>query len=238
MDLCKCLQAHHLFSSLSPTQLAKVCQDARWVSLKRNQFLFNQGQPADAFYYLREGQIKLVLLSPSGDEKILEIINPGELFGEAIMFAEESCYPLAAQAMRNASLIQIDYADFQPILEQSSAACLSLLEEISGRLQDLIHEIYTLTLSDASCRVAGYLLAQNQKQGPVFELDIPKIALASRLSVKPETFSRIIKQLSTSELIAINNKQVTILDEPSLRTLTESCSRLESCQQRCPDLNT
>ncbi|MEO5343777.1 MAG: Crp/Fnr family transcriptional regulator [Gammaproteobacteria bacterium SHHR-1] len=237
MDILNSLQEHFLFRAFTPQQMQQACKDARWVSVARNQYLFSQGDDASYFYFLKEGQVKLVLLSPGGDEKILEIINPGEIFGEAMMFIQDCHYPVAAQAMRGCRLIQIDNANFLRVLHQSNEACISLLQDMSVRLYDFVHEIYALTLSDAACRVAGYLLAQNSKRGAVFELDVPKVALASRLSVKPETFSRIIKQLSSNDLIAVNNKQITILDEPNLRTLTESCTRQEACQQHSLSLN-
>ncbi len=222
------LKNHILFKSLSPEQMNRACFDARIVRVGRNEQLFGQGDHATAFFTLIEGQIKLARLSPDGDEKIIEIINAGGTFAEALMFLRAKHYPVSALAMKDSTLIRINSEHYYSVLSESNQTCLAMLGDLSSRIHGLINEIDKLTLHNAACRIAGYLMSRVPEDGLVFELDVPKLALASRLAIKPETLSRIIKQLNKDGLIRVSKSQIEILDADELRVFAESCTQLEA----------
>jgi CRP-like cAMP-binding protein len=222
------LHNHLLFRSLTPEQLKRACFDARMVRINRGDQLFGQGEQATAFFLLVEGQMKLARLSPGGDEKIIEIINAGGTFAEALMFLRARHYPVSAQAMKDSTLIRINSEHYYSVLSESNESCLAMLGDLSSRIHGLINEIDKLTLHNAACRIAGYLMSRVPENGLVFELDIPKLALASRLAIKPETLSRIIKQLSQERLIKVDKSQIEILDPSELQVFAESCTQLEA----------
>jgi len=210
-----------LFRRLSAAQLERVSRKAHRLHLDEAQALFQQGDPAERFYLVVAGQIKLYRLSPAGNEKVIEIVTPGDTFAEALMFLEAPRYPVGAQALEPSGVISIDAADFADMLAGSVKTCFLLLADMSQRLRGLIHEIDNLTLQSATCRVAGYLLAQAPADVDVFALQAPKHILASRLSIKPETFSRIIKQLSTQKLLEVHGNRVRIRDRKALQRVAD-----------------
>lgn len=210
------LQAGLLFSSLSERQLQRVASHAHIVKRDTGSLLFEQREPAKRFYLVLQGQIKLFRLSPEGNEKVIEIITPPGTFGEALMFLESPYYPVGAQALRDSRLIAIDSADFSDMLRGSAESCFALLGNLSQRLHGLVREIDHLTLSSASCRVAGYLHDLAGTHHREIELSMSKGVLASLLSVTPETFSRILKQLSACGIIKVSGKRVEILDAGAL----------------------
>lgn len=218
------LDQHHLFRALSPEQMRQACLGAGIIEALKGAHLFEQGDKANYFYFLLEGQVKLSRLSPEGDEKIIEVITPGSTFAEALMFLKVRDYPVAAQALRDSRLIRIHMANYYSVVVQSVDTCLALLGDLSSRLRGLVNEIDNLTLHNAACRVAGYLLTKVPDQGLCYELDVPKLVLASRLAVKPETFSRILKQLSDDGLVRVKANQVRILDLEGLRLFSDSCA--------------
>lgn len=217
------LSRHPLFRSLSPEQLQRATQGASVIELTRNQHLFEQGSKAEFFYYLLEGQVTLSRFSPDGDEKIIEIVTPGSTFAEALMFMRAPFYPVAAQTLKDSRLIRINANNYYSLLSESASTCLNLLADLSQRLHGLVNEIDNLTLHNAACRIAGYLVTRAEVAGTEYELDIPKLALASRLAVKPETFSRIIKQLCLDDLIRMKGSRVHILDLNRLREFSQNC---------------
>ena len=218
------LKPHHLFKALSPEQMKQACLGASITTLPKGAHLFEQGDAANYFYYLLEGQVKLSRLSPEGDEKIIEVITPGSTFAEALMFMKMPNYPVAAQLLKDSRLIRINSANYYSVVVQSVDTCLALLGDLSSRLRGLVNEIDNLTLHNAASRIAGYLLSQEQDRGLSYELDVPKLVLASRLAVKPETFSRILKQLSAANLVRVKANHVQVLDLKGLKAFSESCA--------------
>ena len=210
-----------LLSRLSDPQLARVAAHAVRQGLDEGQWLFSQGDAARRFYLVREGQIRLFRSSPEGVEKVIEIVSAGQTFAEALMFLNAPRYPVCAAALETTELISIDARDFAAMLRESVDTCFVVLGALSQRLRSLIGEIDNLTLHTAKSRVARYLLAHCPEDQRAFALDVRKGVLASRLSVKPETFSRVFKQLTDADVISVQGAHITILDRAALISLAD-----------------
>ena len=208
-----------LLSGLSTEQLERVAGHAVAIHLDEGQWLFSQGDPSHRFYFVERGQLRLFRLSPDGVEKVIEIVSPGQTFAEALMFLKAPRYPVCAAALEPAELIGIEAAAFAAMLRESVDTCFVVMGALSRRLRGLIAEIDNLTLHSATSRVARYLLAQVPADRPEFVLEVPKGVLASRLSIQPETFSRVIRQLTQDGVVAVQGAQVTVRDRAALSDL-------------------
>jgi CRP-like cAMP-binding protein len=210
-----------LLSALSPTHLERVSRHAARIDLDEGQMLFSQGDAADRFFLMLQGQVKLFRLSPDGAEKVIEIIASRQTFAEALMFLNAPRYPVCASALSPAQLIAMDARDFAAMLRESVDTCFLVLGALSQRLRGLVCEIDNLTLHTAASRVARYLLDHLPEDRRALDLDIRKSVLASRLSVKPETFSRVIKHLSQEGIIEVHGSHFTIVARGSLEEIAE-----------------
>jgi len=208
-----------LLSGLSTEQLERVAGHAVAIHLDEGQWLFRQGDPSRRFYFVERGQLRLFRLSPDGVEKVIEIVSPGQTFAEALMFLKAPRYPVCAAALEPTELIAIKAAAFAAMLRESVDTCFVVMGALSRRLRGLIAEIDNLTLHSATSRVARYLLAQVPADRPEFVLEVPKGVLASRLSIQPETFSRVIRQLTQDGVVAVQGAQVTVRDRAALSDL-------------------
>jgi CRP-like cAMP-binding protein len=215
---------HLLFASFDDGQFRQVAHVMAEVRLADGEHLFRQQDPARYFYLLTAGQIKLYRLSANGEEKVIELIAAGQSFAEAVMFMDFGVYPVNAQALGDCALLRVDMAAYRTLLGQSPETCLRLLGHMSQRLHQSIREIGQLTLQNATMRIVQFLL--NALPASVsaphhIQWETPKSVLASRLSVRPETFSRILQQLSQERLIRVHGKTVEILDTEALRQRLE-----------------
>ena len=213
-----------LFANMAEPQFQRVVRHAVTLQLKIGETLFEQGDTANRFYLLTSGQIKLFRLSPAGNEKVVSIITPGSTFGEALMFLDRPHYPVGAQALQKSSVISLDSLDFADMLKGSVDSCFILMADMSQRLHVLLQEVDELSLHSATCRVAAYLLKNIPTDADTLELPVAKQVLASRLSTKPETFSRIFKDLTNRGIIRVDGNRVRILDTEALRNVADSCS--------------
>lgn len=206
-----------LFSSFDKETLDKIEEMSTIVHLQSENVLFQQGQDSESFYYVMSGLVKLSRLSEDGDEKVIEIIRPGNFFAEALLFLRASKYPVQATAMTDAELVAIDSHKYNCVLKQSNDVMFKLLGAMSKRVHQLVSDIESLTLYSTKSRLAHYLLqnAENN-QSLVFSFDLPKNTIASRLSMKPETFSRALHFFEEANLIMIKNKTVQIVDKAAL----------------------
>jgi len=227
------LRSAPLLWALTEEQLERVAGRALRIRLDEGQPLFVQGDRAERFYLLLKGQVRLYRLSPEGAEKVIEIVGPRQTFAEALMFLNAPCYPVCAAALCPTELIGIDSGDFAHMLRDSVDTCFLLLGALSQRLRGLVGEIDNLTLHTATSRIAGYLLRKLPDGGCSYDLGVRKGVLASRLSVKPETFSRVEKNLSEQGIIEVNGSRVTILDQAALEEIAMLGDSKELAQLPC-----
>jgi CRP-like cAMP-binding protein len=217
------LRRAYLFADMADAHLNTLVQGMQEIRLAAGEGLFRHGQPAERFFFLREGLIKLFRLSPEGDEKIIEIMRPGETFAEAVMFMGiQGRYPVNAEAVSDARLYAFDQKTFRALLDDSSEACFGLLASMSRRLHMLVNQIESLTLQNATYRLVAYLLEQLPRQDHTatnVELTTPKGVIASRLAIQPETLSRILAKLRQGGLIEVQGNHILVRDVAALRNL-------------------
>ena len=224
-DIADELRKVDLFTALDPGQLRVVIDSTRVVHLDGGQRLFDHGQPARQFFYLRTGQLKLFRSSPSGGEKIIEIIQPQEMFAQAVMFMEpDDGYPVSAETIEPSVLLGFDSEVMRGVLRRSVDTCFRVLASLSYRLRQQVDEIEKLTLHSAASRLAGYLVGQvpgDVPLSPGVHLPAPKNVIASRLGIQPETFSRVAARLMKEGLIRVQGQDVVLLDVEGLRARAE-----------------
>jgi CRP-like cAMP-binding protein len=214
------LQQCTLFKGLDDAMIGSLLSHARTVSLNDSDTLFAQNDRSQHVFYLETGQIKLSRISLMGQEKVVELISPGQSFAEAVMFSGVSTYPVTATSLGSSVVWAFDADHFKRLLSRSSDACLNIMAELSRRLHQLVTDIDHLTLHSASDRLVYWLLDNvsdvNCGQTEV-QLDVQKQVLASRLSVTPETLSRTLSNLQKLGLIVLQGERVRIDRVEALR---------------------
>lgn len=215
-DITAALKGTHLFSALDEEQLERVRRHSHVIDMVEGESLFFQGDEVSNFYLVLEGRIKLYRVSPEGKEKIVVIMETGDTFGEALMFMSKTTYPVTSTALGPSHVIGINCRAFKELLRESIETCFLVMGNMSFRLRELLHEIDALSLETGTVRIASYLLHKAPADEDSFELDIAKSVIASRLSVKPETFSRILKQLHDRDIVVIEGRRVTIRDREAM----------------------
>ncbi|MEI2636648.1 MAG: Crp/Fnr family transcriptional regulator [Methylotenera sp.] len=217
-NIAQRLSKFYMFSELQPFQIELLANGTKEVDVLRGLTLFNRGDRAHGFYLLLEGQIKLGVISPQGDEKVIGLIQPGESFGEAVLFLERS-FPIYAQATLNSKVLLITRDAIFDILDNDVTVVRRMLAGISARNRQLVNDIESISLQNSTQRLIGYLLqiSTNSSNPARVELPANKLTIASMLNITPETLSRIMLRLHNSGLIEVNGKEIVITNVMGLR---------------------
>ncbi len=211
---------HYLFSALGPNELADVANAARLRVLDPNENLFFQDDPAERFFLIRKGQVKLARLTPEGNEKVVDIFGPGQTFAEATLFMEKQVYPVTASAVDRAEVIGFSSRHFLELLTTNTDTCIHMLGDLAMRLRRRLREIEHLSMKNASYRVVHFLLNELDSAPDAdgrLQLKVQKQVIASRLSIKPETLSRIFQALREEGIVETEGRSIRIRDVDALR---------------------
>ena len=213
------LQPTDFFSGFDDSQFASLQSGLMLKQLNAGDFLFLEGEPPSFFYYVNSGQIKLTRVSQKGDEKVFEVVRERGVFAEALMFSNAPGYPVNAQAITDSEVICINAAQYLSLLHKSPNSCFKVMACLSVKLHDRLNEIDRLTLHSAAYRLAYWLVDQQSKakESNNVNLSTPKNTIASNLSIKPETLSRLLKRLSKLGFISVQKANIELIDLPGLK---------------------
>jgi len=218
-DVQRLFSALPLFSALSIPERERIAQGCQLKRLASAETLFRAGAPCDAFYVVVSGQIKLFVASPAGQEKVIELIGPSRSFAEAMVFMG-SPHVVNAQALADTLLVCVSKQAVLTEVERDPRFALHMLAGISRRLHGLIQDVEGYALHSGMQRLIGYLLRDaesTQADGShcaslTVNLPASKATIASRLSLTPEYFSRVLHELEAQGLIRIDKREIHILD--------------------------
>ena len=211
-----------LFSNMRPEDLTRLATGCTLRRMDRGKLIFRAGDPCNEFHATVLGQVKLFVISPTGTEKVVELVGPGDSFAEAVMFMGVP-YVLSAQTLTDSLILSIEKDVVLREIGASPEFALRMLAGLSRRLHGLIKDVEAYALHSGVQRVIGYLLGddnldetENASQAITVSLPVSKAAIASRLSLTPEYFSRVLNELETAGLIHVDKRDIHISDTARL----------------------
>ena len=213
------LHRHPLFGGLDHEQLTQLLETAQVIQLEEGQHLFQCRQPARQFFMVRSGTIRLYLSTPDGAEKVVHLIYAGQTFAEAITFMEGQVYPVNASALNACEVLAFSNNTYRTLLQGSTDTCFRLMADMSTWLKRQLGDIDALTLQNATLRFTNYLLHQipaGTEHEATIKLGAPKHVIASRLSIQPESLSRILRNLQLEGHITVEDNLIHIKDISTL----------------------
>ena len=208
-----------LFSSLNPEEIAGIARGTREVHAAKGDILFHKGDQPTGFHLIAGGQIKLGFTSAQGTEKVIDILGPGQTFGEAVMFMDRP-YPVFAQALADSRLLHVSKQVIVDELERDPRFARKMIASLSVRLHHLITDVESYSLHSGRQRIIGYLLRDNTEtdaRALTVTLPTSKGTIASRLNLTQEHFSRILHELQENGLITVQGRKIGIPNVEKLR---------------------
>jgi CRP-like cAMP-binding protein len=213
-----------LFKELAPAEIDRLAAGTTELFVPRGEIVFQRGDPCVGFHAVVYGQVKLAFVTPQGGEKVVEIISPGFTFGEALMFMDKP-YIVMAQALSDTLLLHVAKEAVFHGIEHDPGFARRMLAGLSRRVHALMADVESYSLQSGTQRVIGYLLRQEAEGGEgqasyTVRLPTSKSIVASRLNLTPEHFSRILHELVDRGLVAVEGRDVRIVDAQKLRDYT------------------
>lgn len=208
-----------LFREIEKSELRQIARGTTAVDAPRGTVLFRRGDRVSGFYVVIFGQVKLAIYSPEGGEKVIELMGPGQSFGESVMFLDEP-HALTGETLEDTKLVHICRAAVEAELRRDPAFARRVIAGLSQRLHQLVADVEGVTLHSGAERVIGYLLNRDtagREDAAVVTLRANKRVIASRLNLSQEHFSRVLHDLSAAGLIQVRGRVIRILDLDRLR---------------------
>lgn len=215
-----------LFEGLPADALARIAGEASAKQLEAGDFFFSEGDPADAFFVLTAGRVKLTQLTPEGHQVVLRLIGPGEAFGGVGAFGEPT-YPVSAQAVEASMALVWTTTTMRRVLETEPKVAVNALHFVAGRLHDLQRRYRQAMTERVERRVARALLrlvhdAGRRVEGGVeIAFPVSRQDIAEMTGTTLYTVSRLISAWEERGIVHSGRQRIVLTEPHALVAIAE-----------------
>ena len=215
-----------LFSGLDAAALEEVAGAARGRTIGAGSAFFREGDPAESFFVVQTGTVKLTQLTPEGHVVVLRLLSPGDAFGGIAAFAGET-YPVTAEAVTDASVLEWPGKVVGALMERHPKLAMNALRLVAGRLHDLQVRYRQLATEKVERRVARALLrlvnqsGRRVESGVLIDLPLSREDIAQMTGTTLFTVSRIISRLEADGVLEAGRQRMVIRNPHALLSIAD-----------------
>lgn len=222
-----------LFVDIGAKYLREFVDAARLYTAPKGKVLFIQGDKANYVYLIVDGWVKLFRETLEGTEAVIDVLTSNHSFGDTSVF-EDGYYSYSAEVAEHTRYITLPISMVKSAITTNHQFALNMLLTMSQHRHQQSREIEHLNNQNAPQRIGCFLLRLcpvGSAASVTLNLPYDKALIASRLGIKPETFSRALVKLRAETQIEIQGPTVIIHDLQRLVSYTcNHCSSSFPCK--------
>lgn len=221
-DMMEILRDLPLFSELNYDELSRLEAITSQHTYTKKQYIFMEGQPREAVYFIQSGTIKIFKVDINGSEQVINILQKGEMFPH-IGFFDTTPYPATAEIIENAELFAIRIEDFDNLLIEQPAISLKVMKMMGQKIYTLQQRIQELISQDVHHRIVGSLIrlaeevGQKRGNGIRIEMPITNQDFANMVGSTRETINRGFAYLKKERLLETDRHGILVYDLDRLK---------------------
>ena len=215
-----------LFKSLPDADLDAVLQTAQVYRLNAGDAAFRQGEVADRFFVLLHGHLKVVQITPDGEQVVVRYVSPGDVFGIARAMRRPN-YPASTIAVQESLALSWPSTEWDQFTATNPHFASNALQTVGQRLQDAHSRIQELSTEEVEQRVARAILrlvdqsGQQTPEGIVIDFPITRQDIAEMTGTTLHTVSRLMSAWEKRGLVTSGRKRIVVCAIDDLIRLAE-----------------
>jgi CRP/FNR family transcriptional regulator/CRP/FNR family cyclic AMP-dependent transcriptional regulator len=216
------LAASSLLGKLPPESQRELASLARRRSYRKGEVVFHTGDPGDALHVVASGLVRIVVYSAAGSEKVLNLMGPGEAFGELALL-DGAPRSATVEAMESTETIVVRRDDFLQAIHEDPRALDALLGVLASMIRRLTGEVTDLSTLDLRGRLAKKLIELADQHGkPVeggVEINIPltQESLAAMVAATRPSINKDLGWFEDIGAIRRRGRRIIVTDAAVLR---------------------
>ena len=225
MNKIRCMKEMPIFSTLEFEEREKIGALAGKKVYRKNEFIYREGDPADAIYLIKYGRVRLFKVSADGREITLDILKEDDLLGENTFF-DGTVQSMNAQALEDTFICSCKSEHFA-ILLQNNQVALKIIQLLGKKLNDYTDQVASIAFRDVRGRVAATLLRLADAYGvPAPEgveigIDLTHQDIGSLVNASRVMVTRVMGSLRQEGAITSQGQRVVLLNREKLSAAAE-----------------
>ncbi len=210
----KILSGNPLFAALDRTDLETLAAFASERPMRKDETLFRRGDPGSFMIAVLQGEVRIVIPSATGKDRIIRVMGAGEVLGE-IALLDGAPRTADAIAVTNGRLLVLERRDVLPRLRQSPDLCIRVVELLCRRLRATSRQVEDLVFHDVATRLAAQLLELTANH-PRHLVDITQKELGAMVNATRESVNKTLRGWEEQGIVALSPGRVTVKDPQRL----------------------
>ncbi|MEB2528349.1 Crp/Fnr family transcriptional regulator [Kocuria rosea] len=207
-----------LFAGLAEEQLTDVDRRMTSLSWAEGDPVYTQGASAEHLYVMAAGRAKAYRTAPNGQEVVVELLGPGDLFG-GLRTLGRPAYDETVEAMTTVCALRIGDDAFRRILAEHPAVGLRVLDDTAVLLAQARADVTRQSTATVAERLAAVLLRLSEKFGEpsreggnLIELPLSRADLAGMTGSTPESVSRVMSRWRQDGILDTGRRWTAVRD--------------------------
>lgn len=204
-----------LFANLADEDLYELMNAAKRRAFRSGEVIFHRDDPGQVLYMIKEGKVKICIISPDGQEISLAVFGKGECFGE---FALLDGLPRSADAvaLEKVECYTLQRSDFHNAIMKNPRIAIQVLEALTKRLRNTDNMVEDLIFLDVYGRVAKKLLeladthGVKTDDGVRIDVRLTQQELASMVGASRESVNKVMGYFTEKDFISTDKHRITL----------------------------
>ncbi len=214
LDVMNILAAMPLFAGLAPAHLLDLARGSHTAVRQKGETIFHTGDTTHVLYLVLSGHVKRAILMHEGNEKLIDLVPPGKVFGLTELLGARACAAYAV-AVTRVVLLCIGGGNLRRTIEVSPTLALRVLRAQAERQYDMECDLAARGFRSGCQRTLDYLLQlAGNRYSPtgetVVSLQVSKLLIAAHIGITPESLSRALRGLSDEGLILVDGRRICL----------------------------
>ncbi len=220
------LMGSPLFAAMTPDELDAILAMAIEHRYRRGQTIFQKDDPGTAMMAVLTGRVRISTVSADGKEVTLNVISPGEVFGE-IALLDGKPRSADATAIEETNLLVLERRDFLPFVLNNQDLTARLLAILCERLRRTSVALEDIALFDLPVRLARVLLKLGDDYGRPTEaglridLKLSQKDLSNLVAATRESINKQLRTWRESGLVILDAGYLILPKPARLKKLIE-----------------
>lgn len=176
---------------------------------RTGEMIYQEGEQAQEFYYVKKGRIRVFVTSENGMEKTLTVYGEHHIFGEAAFF-DGLPRMSSARALTDSQIILLNKESTLLCFRQKPDLALAMIQSLSKTVRMLSQEINQISFLPAERRIASFLVKESEDGNKTITYTHEEIA--SLIGSTRVTVSRAISKFKKAGWIKTSYREIEVLD--------------------------
>jgi CRP/FNR family cyclic AMP-dependent transcriptional regulator len=212
---------HAFFRGLAAHAIDELVARSRIERCRRGKTIFRRASPGTAMMAVLRGNVKICTVSRSGKEAVLNVIGPGQVFGE-IAVLDGGPRTADAVALVDSDILVLDRRDFLPVMRAHPELAQRLLEVLCGRLRKTSEQLEDAFFLDMPGRLAKALLSA-QTPGPngTMQVMLTQREIGEMIGTARESVNKLLHTWERAGIVALRRGAIAVKRPQALKGLAE-----------------